>query len=89
MSVKSANDGLITNHEVLELIRERKQQRSAHKDSTVVGVGNSVGTGVGFAAGSVNKIDLQHRASVEIKVNNLIMNMITTNHFNNNLCCFN
>ena len=77
MSVKSSNDGLLTNHEVMELIRDRKQQRQQHASATNTPLsGNSVGTGVGNGAGSVNKIDLQHRASVEIKVSSFVENYL-------------
>lgn len=68
MSVKNANDGLLTNHEVMDLIRERKQQRVSSSLASSTLNGNSTGTGVGNGAGSVSKIDLQHRSSVEIKV---------------------
>lgn len=56
MQVKNADDGSLTNHEVLELIQERKQQRLAAKQNT------------GIQAAYQNNIESQHRVFVEQKV---------------------
>jgi hypothetical protein len=58
MQVKNADDGSLTNHEVFELIQERKQQRLTAKQHTGI-----------QAAFQPNNIESQHRIYVEQKVN--------------------
>lgn len=57
MQVKSAEDGSLTNHEVLDLIQERQQKRLASKQNTGI-----------QAAYQNSQIESQHRIFVEQRV---------------------